>query len=108
MSEESNGGFFSQLKNQIIAGVGVAITAAGATFMDAIKVQLGLADPEPEPTEQVVQQPAEQPNITINIPEQKPVETKTVIVKEAAKPAPPKKTKEEKETEARKDAGFDW
>jgi len=106
MSEEQ-ASFFGQLKNQIIAGVGVAITAAGATFMDAIKVQLGLAEPEPEQTEEVIQQPAEQPNITINIPEQKPVE-KTVIVKEVAKPAPPKKTKEEKETEARKDAGFDW
>jgi outer membrane biosynthesis protein TonB len=106
MSEEQ-GSFFGQLKNQIIAGVGVAITAAGATFMDAIKEQLGLAEPEPEKTEEVVQQPVQQPNITINVPEQK-TETKTVIVKEAAKPAPPKKTKEEKETEARKDAGFDW
>ena len=106
MSEEQ-GSFFGQLKNQIIAGVGVAITAAGATFMDAIKVQLGLAEPEPEKTEEVVQQPVQQPNITINVPEQK-TETKTIIKEVPAKPAPPKKTKEEKETEARKDAGFDW
>ena len=106
MSEEQ-GSFFGQLKNQIIAGVGVAITAAGATFMDAIKVQLGLAEPEPEKTEEVVQQPVQQPNITINVPEQK-TETKTIIKEVPAKTAPPKKTKEEKETEARKDAGFDW
>lgn len=108
MSEEKEPGFFAQLKNQIIAGVGVALTAAGTMFLDVIKEKLGLAEEEEPQTEQVTQQPVQQPNITINIPEQKPAETKTVIVKEAAKPAPPKKTKEEKETEARKDAGFDW
>ena len=47
------------------------------------------------------------PEIIINIPEQKS-ETKTIVKEVPAKPAPPKKTKEEKETEARKDAGFDW
>lgn len=105
MSEESNGGFFGQLKNQIIAGVGVAITAAGATFMDAIKEQLGLSEPEPEKTEEVVQQPAQQPNITINVPEQKPAETKTIIIKDTvSKKQPPKKT----ETEKRKEEGWDW
>ena len=105
MSEEQ-GNFFGQLKNQIIAGVGVAITAAGATFMDAIKVQLGLAEPEPEQTEEVLQQPAlQQPEIIINIPEQKPAE-KTVVVKEVPveKKEPPKKT----ETEKRKEEGWDW
>ena len=105
MSEEQ-GNFFGQLKNQIIAGVGVAITAAGATFMDAIKVQLGLAEPEPEQTEEVLQQPTlQQPEIIINIPEQKPAE-KTVVVKEVPveKKEPPKKT----ETEKRKEEGWDW
>lgn len=105
MSEESNGGFFSQLKNQIITGVGVAITAAGATFMDAIKVQLGLADPEPEKVEEVVQQPSQQPEIIINIPEQKQTETKTIIKEvPVEKKEPPKKT----ETEKRKEEGWDW
>ena len=106
MSEESNGGFFGQLKNQIITGVGIAITAAGATFMDAIKVQLGLVEPEPTQTEEVMQQPVlQQPEIIINIPEQKPVETKTIIVKDTvSKKQPPKKT----ETEKRKEEGFDW
>lgn len=101
MSEEKQG-FFSQIKNQIIAGVGVAITAAGATFMDAIKVQLGLAEPEPVQTEQVVDQPA-QPNIVINVPEAKK-DTVVKVIKEKAKPAPVKKT----ETEKRKDEGLDW
>lgn len=114
MSEESNGGFFSNLKNQIIAGAGVALTTIGGVFMDEVKGMLGLAEEEEAGAKTEVVQKAEQnvnvtgPEIIINIPEQKPAETKTVIVKEAAKPAPPKKTKEEKETEARKDAGFDW
>lgn len=105
MSEEQGGGFFGQLKNQIIAGVGVALTAAGTMFLDVIKDKLGLADEEPAQTEQVVQQPVQQPNITINVPEQKPVE-KTVIVKEVPveKKEPPKKT----ETEKRKEEGYDW
>jgi hypothetical protein len=107
MSEEKEPGFFAQLKNQIIAGVGVALTAAGTMFLDVIKEKLGLAEEEEPQTEQVIQQPVQQPNITINVPEQK-TETKTIIKEVPAKPAPPKKTKEEKETEARKDAGFDW
>lgn len=107
MSEEKEPGFFAQIKNQIIAGVGVALTAAGTMFLDVIKEKLGLAEEEEPQTEQVIQQPVQQPNITINIPEQK-TETKTIIKEVPAKPAPPKKTKEEKETEARKDAGFDW
>ena len=107
MSEEKEPGFFAQLKNQIIAGVGVALTAAGTMFLDVIKEKLGLAEEEEPQTEQVIQQPVQQPNITINVPEQK-TETKTIIKEVPAKPAPPKKTKVEKETEARKDAGFDW
>lgn len=107
MSEEKEPGFFAQLKNQIIAGVGVALTAAGTMFLDVIKEKLGLAEEEEPQTEQVIQQPVQQPNITINVPEQK-TETKTIIKEVPAKPAPPKKTKEEKETEARKEAGFDW
>ena len=107
MSEEKEPGFFAQLKNQIIAGVGVALTAAGTMFLDVIKEKLGLVEEEEPQTEQVIQQPVQQPNITINVPEQK-TETKTIIKEVPAKPAPPKKTKEEKETEARKDAGFDW
>jgi hypothetical protein len=100
MSEEANGGFFGQLKNQILTGVGVAITAGSTLFLDVVKEKLGLADEEPAQTEQVVQQPAQPQEIIINMPEQK---KDTVVKKVYVKPKP-KKT----ETEKRKDDGFDW
>lgn len=100
MSEEANGGFFGQLKNQILTGVGVAITAGSTLFLDVVKEKLGLADEEPAQTEQVVQQPAQPQEIIINMPEQK---KDTVVKKVYVKPKP-KKT----ETEKRKDEGFDW
>ena len=114
MSEEvENKGFFGQLKNQIIAGAGVALTTIGTVFVDEAKALLGIADEEPtEQTQPAVEQKQEVnvsgPEIIINLPEQKQSETKTIIKEVPAKPAPPKKTKEEKETEARKDAGYDW
>ena len=90
--------FFKDLKNQIIAGVGVAMAALGTLFMDVVKEKLGLAEDEaPAQTEQVVQQPQD---IIINIPEQK---KDTVVKKVYVKPKP-KKT----ETEKRKDEGLDW
>lgn len=91
--------FFKDLKNQIVAGVGVALAAAGTMFLDVIKEKLGIADEEPAQTEQVIQQPA-QPEIIINIPEQK---KDTVVKKVFVKPTP-KKT----DTEKRKDEGLDW
>jgi len=91
--------FFKDLKNQIVAGVGVALAAAGTVFLDVIKEKLGIADEEPAQIEQVIQQPA-QPEIIINIPEQK---KDTVVKKVFVKPTP-KKT----ETEKRKDEGLDW
>lgn len=97
MSEE-NGSFFGQLKNQIITGVGVAITAAGTLFLDVIKEKLGIVDEEPAQVEQVIQQ-AEQPDIIINIPEQK---KDTVVKKVYVKPEP-KKTATEKRKEE-----IDW
>lgn len=100
MSEETNGGFFGQLKNQILTGVGVAITAGSTLFLDVVKEKLGLVDEEPAQTEQVVQQPAQPQEIIINMPEQK---KDTVVKKVYVKPKP-KKT----ETEKRKDEGLDW
>lgn len=98
--------FFKDLKNQIVAGVGVILTALGTFFLDTVKEKLGLADEE-ETTEQVqgVSQEVNVagPEIIINIPEQKPAETKTII-KEVPAKAKPKKT----ETEKRKDEGLDW
>ena len=100
MSEEKEGGFFGQIKNQIITGVGVAITAGSTLFLDVVKEKLGLVEPEPE-TIEVVDQPNQPQEIIINMPEQK---KDTVVKKVYVKPPPPKKT----ETEKRKDDGFDW
>lgn len=93
--------FFKDLKNQIVTGVGVIMATLGTVFIDTIKEKLGLVDEEPAQTEQVIQQPAQPQNITINLPEQK---KDTVVKKVYVKPPPPKKT----ETEKRKDDGFDW
>jgi hypothetical protein len=104
--QEQSGGFFSNLKNQIITGAGAILATIGTVFIDEIKSIIGIEGNE---TEQVGTQQNNQQNqsVIINIPEQKPVETKTVIVKEAApveKKGPPKKT----ETEKRKEEGLDW
>lgn len=101
MSEEKEVGFFGQLKNQIITGAGVILTGLGTMFMDEVKTFIGIADEEETQTEQVqVEQKQEVnvsgPEIIINIPEQKPAETKTII-KEV-----PVKEKKEKEQE------IDW
>ena len=113
MSEEAEkGGFFSNLKNQIIAGAGVALTTIGTVFVDEIKSLVGIEDEEATEVAAPVQnnQQSQQNNqqVVINLPEQKPAEKTTVIketVKEVpAKQEPPKKT----ETEKRKEEGLDW
>ena len=91
--------FFKNLKNQIIAGVGVAMAAAGTLFLDVVKEKLGLADEEEQTTEQVTQ-PVQQPDIIINIPEQK---KDTVVKKVYVKPKP-----KLSETEKRKEEGLEW
>ena len=77
-------GFFSQIKNQIMAGVGIGLTTLGGVFIDEVKSFVGIED-ESEPQTEVVQENnqsvnVEGPNIVINIPEQK-TETKTNIKK---------------------------
>ena len=94
MSDDQS--FIGQLKNKIIAGVGVALTTAGTVFLDEIKVMVGLE----EKTEEVVAEPVQPQEIIINIPEQK----KDTIVKKVI--VEPKK--EKTATEKRKDEGFDW
>jgi hypothetical protein len=91
MAEEKEG-FFSQIKNQVIATVGVVITAAGGivvTNMESI-----FSPAEPEVVQEVVVDSIanNQPNIIINVPTQQPVK-ETVIVKEV--PVEKKKEKEE-------------
>ena len=90
-------GFFSQLKNQIIAGVGIILTTLGGIFIDEVKSFIGIEDEKAEPQTEVVQENnqsvnVEGPTIVVNIPEQK-TETKTII-KEV--PVEEKKEKEEK------------
>jgi len=94
MAEEKEG-FFSQLKNQIIAGVGVVLTTLGTVFIDEVKSLVGIEDDE-EKTEQVQVEQKQEVNVTgpeiiINIPEQK-TETKTII-----KEVPVEKKKEKEE-----------
>ena len=90
-------GFFSQLKNQIIAGVGIILTTLGGIFIDEVKSFIGIEGEEEQAQIEVVQENKQEvnvegPNIVINIPEQK-TETKTII-KEV--PVEEKKEKEEK------------
>jgi|TARA_X000001316_G_C909843_1_gene25467 hypothetical protein len=93
MSEEK-GGFFSQIKNQIIATLGVALTTAGTVFLNEIKVALGLGTPE---AVEVVAEEQKEPTKDTLVIIQK--EQPKVIVKKVE----PKKT----ETEKRKEE-FGW
>jgi len=88
-------GFFSQIKNQIIAGVGIILTTLGGVFIDEVKSFVGIED-DSEPQTEVVQENnqsvnVEGPTIVVNIPEQK-TETKTII-----KEVPVEKKKEKEE-----------
>lgn len=99
MSEDKKEGFFSQIKNQIIAGVGVILTTLGGIFIDEVKSFVGIESEEQTEQVQVEQKQevnVQGPEIIINIPEQQPVK-ETVIVKEV-----PVKEKTEKEEE------IDW
>jgi len=89
-------GFFSQIKNQIIAGVGIILTTLGGIFIDEVKSFIGIEDEKAEPQTEVVQENNQSVNVTgpeimINIPEQKTV-TKTII-----KEVPVEKKKEKEE-----------
>ena len=94
--------FFDEFKKQILAGVGIVMTAVSGIVITQFKEVVGIIDEEEAtPVEQVIQQPA-QPNITINIPQQEA--KKDTVVKVMKVQPKPKKT----ETEKRKDEGLDW
>ena len=100
MSKEKKEGFFSNVRNQIIAGAGVVLTTLGTVFTDKIEEFFGVED---DAAVEVVQEQngnGEGPTITINIPEQ---QKDTVVKKVYVKPKP-KLT----ETEKRKKEGIDW
>jgi len=95
MSDKKEG-FFAQIKNQLITGVGIVLTTLGGVFIDEVKSFVGIESDEPQ-TEQVEVEHKQEvnvqgPTIVVNIPEQKEkVVTKTIIVKPKVK----KKEKEE-------------
>lgn len=92
MSEEK-GGFFSQIKNQVITTIGLIITAAGGLLITNMEAIFGVAE------ETVVEQPMMEQ--TINIPEA----TKDTVIISKTIVLPPKK--EKTETEKRKEE-FGW
>lgn len=73
--------FFSEIKNQIIAGVGLVIAAGFGIFITNMESYFG---PEEEPAPVVVQDSIQQPQIIINNIVEKKEEPK-VIVKEVEK-----------------------
>ena len=93
---EDNQSFLGQIKNQVIAGVGVVITTLSTVFIDEIKSLVGIEDK----VEEVAEEPVKPQEIVINIPEQK---KDTVVKKVIIQPK-----KEKTATEKRKDEGFDW
>tara|TARA_E500000318_G_C3564330_1_gene214961 strand:- start:2884 stop:3165 length:282 start_codon:yes stop_codon:yes gene_type:complete len=93
MSEEKKGGFFSQIKNQIITTIGLIITAAGGLVITNMEAIFGVAE------ETVEEQPMMEQ--TINIPKA----TKDTVVISKTIVLPPKK--EKTETEKRKEE-FNW
>ena len=100
MSKEEKKGFFSNVRNQIIAGTGVVLTTLGTVFTDKIEEFFGVEDDAAVEVTQEQNVNVEGPTITINIPEQK---KDTVVKKVYVKP-------KEKltETEKRKKEGIDW
>lgn len=93
MSEKKQGGFFSQIKNQIITTIGLIITAAGGLVITNMEAIFGVE-------ETVVDEPPMMEQ-TINLPES--VKDTVVISKTIVLPPAEKKS----ETEERKEK-FDW
>lgn len=93
MSEQKEG-FFSQIKNQLVATIGIIITAAGGLFVANMEAIFS-------PAEEVeVVQPMMEQSIAI------PEATKDTVVISKTIVLPPKK--EKSETEKRKEEGYDW
>ena len=93
MSEQKEGGFFSQLKNQIVTTLGLIITAAGGLVVANMEAIFGVNEPEVETVAQVEQK--EEPTKDTLVIIQKVNTPKTTQV-----PSVEKKEPEEKE--------YDW
>lgn len=81
MSDKKENKFFSEIKNQIIAGVGLVIAAGFGIFITNME---GWLSPKEEPTPVVVQDSIQKPQIIINNIVEKN-EPPKVIVKEVEK-----------------------
>lgn len=92
MAEEKEG-FFSQIKNQVIATIGVVITAAGGIVVTNMETLFSPAQEEVVQEVVVDSTANNQPNIIINVPSNQPVVKERVVVKEV--PVEKKKEKEE-------------
>ena len=55
MSEQKEGGFFSQIKNQVVTTLGLIITAAGGLVIANMEAIFGVNEPEVETVAQVEQ-----------------------------------------------------
>ena len=84
MSEDINQGFFSQIKNQIVTGIGLVITAAFGILIPNMQSIL-------EPKEDVVEQPMMEQRIN------PPSASKDTIVISKTIVIPPKKEEKEEE-----------
>jgi len=93
MSEKKEGGFFSQIKNQIVTTLGLIITAAGGLVIANMEAIFGVNEPEVEAVAQVEQK--EEPTKDTLVIIQKVNTPKTTQV-----PSVEKKEPEEKE--------YDW
>ena len=91
--------FFSNVKTQITAGIGVVLATLGTVFSDKVEEFFGVEDDAAVAVEQKQEVNVEGPTITINIPEQ---QKDTVVKKVYVKPEP-KKTATEKRKEE-----IDW
>lgn len=95
MSEENKGGFLSEIKNQVLATIGVIITAAGGIAVSNMEALFSPSEDEPavESVEQAAKESTKDTLVVIQKQQPK------VIVKEVK----PKKTVTEKRKEE-----FDW
>jgi len=91
MSEDKQGGFFSQIKNQVITTIGLIITAAGGLVITNMESIFGVAEDQIQPS-------MEQ---TIVVPES--IKDTVVVSKTIVLPPKQEKTK----TEERKEE-YDW